>query len=565
LPTLIPPPCLVRRILGTLAVVAAALSIAGPASAATTPNGPSDCSAATLVGTSVSFTEPTGDELPAELRSLSYDCAFDVDGAADEVANGFRSRVLVFQNPSVDEVTTTIRLLADSPSWSFSSAAFVDQSAADLRLDEILAFETLDADFVAFFSRALGDGYSTQNVNIRYVDSATTTSTSFGYYVQGFEDEGLSLDPALGDLLTIDITTIGDLSPSGFAADTPSVLSSLTTVAEAATPARVGFAAGGAVVLGVLLTFPSRLLSGAKDRILARVMPRIVEWWARVRRERLGWADRAPRTPAAETRPYAGWPLALAALAVASVLTVFIDPRAGLNPGTLRVFGSVFIAFVVDVGLGWVGLILLVSRLVPTAVARFQVKPWSLVMVVAAVLFSRIAQFEPGLTVGLVAGVVYGGALAQAQKTRLTLGVMGYGFVLSIVAWVAYSLLADGGDAWLVFLRETFAAITVAGIVALPLALLPVRGLAGYEIFAGNRRIWAIAYGLGLAAFLLVIVPLPSSWELMPVSFVAWIALFVLYVVVAVVVWLLVVKPWAPETADDELRRTSEDVAPPTR
>jgi hypothetical protein len=338
----------------------------------------------------------------------------------------------------------------------------------------------------------------------------------------------------------------------GFGFGDPSVLSELPTAREAATPAQLGFAAGGAVVFGLLLTIPSRLLSDAKDRMLARLRPRLRAWWDKKRRR-----DVAATAP--ETRPvrrFDGWPLALAGLFVAAVLTVFIDPRAGFDLGTLRLAGSVFLAFAFDVLIGWLVLSLLVGRFVPGAVPRVRFKPWAFVLVVGAVLFTRVFHLEPGLTVGLVAGIVFAGTLAALQRVRLTLIVLGHGLVLSLFAWVAYSMLNGVGgaepDGWLVFLRETLAAITVAGIVALPLALLPVRGLAGYELFRESRVRWAIAYGVGLMAFLVVLVPFPESWREVPISFVAWLGLFLAYVVVAVVTWLVVVKPWRPEEPDSE-------------
>jgi len=345
-------------------------------------------------------------------------------------------------------------------------------------------------------------------------------------------------------------------------------LSGLTTVREALTPPRVAFAAGGTIVLGLLMTFPSRLLSSAKDRIVERAKPRALSWWRRFREEKLGMKPAAEKPPR-EVARFAGWPLAVGGLLLASILTVFIDPRAGFDLGTLRLFGSVFVAFLLDVGIGWLGLTLLVSRLVPTAVPYFKFKPWTFLVVVGAVLFTRLTAFEPGLAVGIVAGVVFGGVLAHAAKARLTLAVLGYAFALSIVAWFVYSaLVASGpaeGEPWLLFVQETLAAITVAGIVALPLALIPVRGLVGYEIFSWSRRAWAIAYAVGLVGFLLVIVPLPSSWKEVPVSFVAWLGLFALYALAAVAVWLFVFKPWVPEPADDQARRASSEVSPPTR
>jgi hypothetical protein len=65
-------------------------------------------------------------------------------------------------------------------------------------------------------------------------------------------------------------------------------------------------------------------------------------------------------------------------------------------------------------------------------------------------------------------------------------------------------------------------------------------------VFAWNRWVWAGAYATGLIAFLLVLLPMPTSWAGVSLSFATWIALYLAYALTAVVTWLLVVRPWKP-------------------
>ena len=555
-----------RLIAVAVAVLAGAAFVVGGSAAWATDarNDPGDCPTATLDPGPITFVEVEEEFLPPELRGLDYDCSFDHDGVSDEEARAGAGiqRLLLVDNATYAEFQDVVRGFAALPDWAVTSV-FTPTDPSEI--EEVLDSTNLDYAAVSF-QRTFPEGE--YFVNLSYVAPASQTGSFTSYYTTDDVNEAdpdymLTVDNALGSYFLVSLVEFGEVDFAGPASDfgfeTPSVLSGLDTIGETVTPPQVAFASGGAVVLGLLMVFPSRLLSDVRGRLLPRIVARLKTWWAKRR-----GTEVAPPKPKGEPRPYEGWALALGGLFVASILTVFIDPRAGFDLGTLRLFGSVFAAFVLDVAIGWLTLTLLVSRLVPAAVPRLQFKPWTLALVVGAVLFTRVLHLEPGLTVGLVAGVVFGGVLAAQQRVRLTLAVLGHGFVLSILAWIAYSILspaisADAGG-WAVFVLETLAAITIAGIVALPLALLPVRGLTGYDVFAQSRVIWAIAYGLGLAAFLLILVPFPTSWKEVPYSFIAWLGLFVGYLVAAVVAWLVVVKPWRPESAEEAARRATDDV-----
>ena len=55
--------------------------------------------------------------------------------------------------------------------------------------------------------------------------------------------------------------------------------------------------------------------------------------------------------------------------------------------------------------------------------------------------------------------------------------------------------------------------------------------------------------------FFLVLMPMPFSWQTVPLSLWTWIGLYLLYVVVAIGVWLVVTRPRRKEpTAASEAR-----------
>ncbi|MEO8527739.1 MAG: hypothetical protein ABI435_01540 [Pseudolysinimonas sp.] len=318
----------------------------------------------------------------------------------------------------------------------------------------------------------------------------------------------------------------------------PSILSQLPTVDHVLNIQNGARAAGGALVLAVLVALPSALLDSATERIAA---------WIERRRERRG---RVRDAAAALPLTIIGWPLALIGLVVAAVGSAFVDPHFGFDLGGLRVLASVLASFVVAIALGWAFVALLMRATHPASQARVEFRPLTLLVVVGAVVFSRLTGFEPGIVFGLVAGVGFGAALATAERARAALATLGYLLVIALVAWVGYSMLAPALGAhpeWpLVLARETLSAIAITGLSALPIAMLPIRGLSGHAIWAWNRVVWGLTYLLAGAGFLLVVMPLPDSWLHVQVEWWAWGAAYLSYAAIAVLVWLVVTRPWRP-------------------
>lgn len=330
----------------------------------------------------------------------------------------------------------------------------------------------------------------------------------------------------------------------------PSVLSALPTAATALAPANILWAAAATVVLVLLIALPSHLLNSATEAGTDRV----TAWW-RATRRRVTRARRAEREGGSaeaesDAKPVnlAGWPLAAAGVLAASLISSFVDPGFGLNPASIRVFLSILLSFLLDAVLGWFLLIALVRRANPHATARFHFTPASLLVVAVAVLFTRLTGFAPGIIFGLVAGVAFGAIVATADKARLALVSLGYSFVLALVGWVGYSfIVATAGahpSAPLLFVRETFSSMAIGGIVALPLVLVPVRGMAGFSIWRWNRAVWVAAYAIGLLGFFLVLMPKPFSWTTVSLSVWTWAGIYLSYAVVAIVLWLALTRPW---------------------
>ena len=314
-------------------------------------------------------------------------------------------------------------------------------------------------------------------------------------------------------------------SPKNHTISDAGTLSTLPTPAVALSPANLVWATAMTVVLVLLVAFPTHLLNLAAESATERV----AAWRRRV------------RVPTVTAR--SGWLVAVAGVVAASVISVFVDPAVGFDGASIRSFLSILLSFVLVEVVAWL-LVTLLGRRLPGANPVLRFAPATLLIVLAAVIFTRVTGFQPGIVFGLVAGVTFGAALAATAKARLTLIGLGYSFGIAVIAWIAYGFVDN------IFVRETLSATAIAGIAALPIALLPVRGLAGAEVFRWNRVLWAVGYAVGLFGFFVVLMPKPFSWAGVPLSIWTWVGIYLAYALVAVGGWLALTQPWKRSQAE---------------
>lgn len=342
------------------------------------------------------------------------------------------------------------------------------------------------------------------------------------------------------------------VSLTGTSPAAPSVLSALPSAGAVRVDAgHLALTAIVVVILVLLLAFPTHLLNRASEEGIER-------WQRRHGRAAILKAGRPVRTFAA----------AAGGLLAAALISSFVDPGFGFTAASARVFGSIAFSFILEVGVSWLVLIAVMRRLAPSVPPSFEFKPASLLIVIAAVIFTRITEFQPALLFGLVAGVAFATASAHL-KIRTTLISTGYTMGVGLIAWVAYSLISGGVEpgrnVGSQFALETLASLTIGAFAGLPLALVPLRGLGGHGLFMWNRWVWGGLYGFALLVFFIVLLPLPSSWSGIDLDLAVWIGLYLMYAVIAVAAWL-VLRP-APdvlatsEVVSDSDREHSENRA----
>lgn len=308
----------------------------------------------------------------------------------------------------------------------------------------------------------------------------------------------------------------------------PSVLTALPTPAEAGVaPGQLALAAALTVVLVLLVAFPTALLNSAVDT----GVDRFGTWWR--------GRSTARAASGAGSAWTSTWWWAACGVAAAALISAFVDPQFGFNAGSARMLLSLLLGFALDVVLGWFLVIWLARRLIPDAKHSFSFKPITLLIVIAAVLFTRITGFEPGIVFGLVAGVSFGTLASRAQSARVVMLPLGFALALGVVAWLSYGAIPASTEFWPSFLRETLASVAIGGMAALPIALFPLRGLAGHAVWQWNRWVWAGCYAVGLMAFFTVLMPMPFSWGEVGLDLVSWLVIYLGYAAVALALWLL--------------------------
>ena len=325
-------------------------------------------------------------------------------------------------------------------------------------------------------------------------------------------------------------------------AGAPSVLSALPTVQDASLGAGRALALALLVIILVLLVaFPTHLLNSAVEAGHERL--------SAFRRRRLGLppqADDAPPVSSVRT-----WALAAGVVLAASVVSAFVDPEFGLNAGSLRVLASLGLALAVETLLVWWLVITVTRRVSPGTIAGFHAAPATLVVVVLAVVLTRLTGFEPGIIFGLVAGVTFAAAAGTTGQGKVALAGTALAFGLALTGWVGYSLLGPataGAGLGRTFLTETLSSLAIAGIASLPLALVPLRGMTGHTLYTWNRPLWATCYATGLVGFFLVLMPMPFSWSAVDTPLRTWVLLYLAYATTAVIAWAALTQPWRKDT-----------------
>lgn len=314
--------------------------------------------------------------------------------------------------------------------------------------------------------------------------------------------------------------------------DTPSVLSQLHKFDPVAiTPKAAAMVGASSIVFAALLAFPTRLMQAGISKNYSRYVARYRLVSSRIRSKFDRVFNTAGRLPRVAKLGIG--------LALASVISGFLNPGFGLNAESFRMFGSIFVSNLIETVLVFGLLLLLLKKRGVTATVSL--KLGSLLIVLVTVLASRMTGFEPGIVFGLVLSLVV--LTPGVHKTSFVVVVEWIVLVaLGLSTWFVYSSLppiVDGVSSPLAILAsETLASLTIGALASLPIAMLPFSGLPGKTISDDNWFKWAGVYVASLALFFTVVMPFPGSFAEVTKPFAVWVMLFAAYALVALAFYL---------------------------
>ena len=472
--------------------------------------------------------------IPPPLRAFPADCASRIEATPFDDGTGIGvDYELLYADARWSELVAIVRSFENA---GYGGGTGLVTSIDDDPVNTVNESVHLDADELAAL-----DASQIQFAHARFSDPATGLDLYEVYYTDG---DQYKVDQDL-DAPSIEITLLltGAFTRSTTVA-APSVLSSLRIFA-APTPTQTAVIASSAVVLMLVVGWPSALLNsvvGSRyDGLVRGLQKRFGRRKAKTAAAKASEpAEAGHGIPPSRLPGWLMWP----GFAIAALLGAFVDPEFGVNPMSIRVVVTLFLSFVLFNLATWAIVRRVARRIEPDATPYLRFRWGSLLLVALAVLIARLLMLEPGIIFGLVAGVAYATTLRASRSAIITLVGSGFGLLLSLVAWAGYTLLAPVAlgatdNLPVVFGLEFLAGVTVKGISSLPLALLPLGNLDGGKLIKWRRVVWAIAYAVGLAAFMLVLLTVPKAWGDVPGDFARWLVLFGGYALLAVVLWIV--------------------------
>lgn len=312
------------------------------------------------------------------------------------------------------------------------------------------------------------------------------------------------------------------------------------------------FAAGGAIVLALLILFPSQLINSTLEANSSRVSKGIFAITPKFMRKMprkisVGTSEVGPN---AETHAFISSLLAaLPLVATASIIVSFADPSAGINGLTLRLVFTALFTFLI-LNFGSVVLVRFMFRKKPRAsLPAIRIEYSFALILLATVLVSRTAQLEPVVVFGILfafeSGRVIIGQNTVRNSDNLTSRIQFVSvvvmMVIGVIAWAGYSALvpnAGGTEQFTGPFAEFFAMLAIEALATLPLLLLPLKFMPGIKVFEWNRWAWFAAYVVSATLFFMMLMPLEQSWQSTSKTLLSWVGAYLAYCLVAGLIWL---------------------------
>ena len=174
---------------------------------------------------------------------------------------------------------------------------------------------------------------------------------------------------------------------------------------------------------------------------------------------------------------------------------------------------------------------------------RLRVYPGSILVGIACVLLSKVANFQPGYLYGLVVGYQFHREMSGADEGRSAALRAMWALGASLVAWLALAVVTPANPATSslvdLALDTMLATVVVAGVEGALFELFPLRFLPGEVVYAWRRPVWAALFAVSAFAFVAVLINPASGYlsNTRQIPLLVALALFTIFAIVSVGFW----------------------------
>jgi hypothetical protein len=231
---------------------------------------------------------------------------------------------------------------------------------------------------------------------------------------------------------------------------------------------------------------------------------------------------------------------------VTSIVFCFVDPGFGVDLTSLRLLLSCAVSILL-VNFLSAGVTERIAEKLWKVPTRLEVMPWGLAIAIVGVVVSRILDFSPGFLIGSIIGVGVIGEVSKRLGARVILLWAGVVWAVAMLSWILAPLVPTPASTDpLAFITglvsDSLVATSAAGLTALLVALLPIALFDGGELFAFSKLRWALAFGVSVASFSIVVLPSASNWLGLGDGLLTWLLLTLGFIAVAIVTYLLALR-----------------------
>lgn len=313
------------------------------------------------------------------------------------------------------------------------------------------------------------------------------------------------------------------------------VFSALRTLdAPAVEAARIAATAGLALVLSLLVGFPTQLLNSTLEANKSRF--KTPTWWIVVGTKTNELIAKLFKTTINSTK-FNNTKAFLIVIA-SSIIAGFVQPGFGFNWMSVRLITTLLVAFLIlNIGSSYIKAYV-GKRYGETVKPQIVARPTYLLIVAVTVIFSRAIEAEPAIVFGALLAIELSTRVSETNKIKAELYALLYVAIIGLLGWALFLTAFSTGTDAAILVSELGAVLSVEALATLPILLLPAQYMLGKKIWDNlGWKKWATIYTTGILLFSFILLPMPFSWDTINVPFTNWLTVLLAYSAFAWGIW----------------------------